>query len=400
MRGEDASVRTVRLASVLKQNPGNGYSPKDVPGFTGLQALGLGCLTSEGFFPHQLKNVPDTPLARRFRLEDGDLLMSRANTRELVGLAGRFKDVGHPCIYPDLMMRLRPDENVCLPEYLEIVLRSSAVRRAVRAGARGTSDSMVKIGAALVGGLQVPLLQIGEQKRIVAAHAAFEQRIAALERVATKREAVLEAQVESQFMAFRNSTADLRSFSESCRSGITLGPERSPRSRTAAYLRVANVQKGWIDASDLAWLESNENDKPRYELESGDLLVVEGHGNPDQIGRAAVVGPREDGLLYQNHLFRVRFTGVIPEFAMLWLNSTAVRKYWRSRCTTSSGLYTINSGLLGKVPFPEVDLSEQQRIVRSWRAGLECLNSVKQQIVKLRILQRGAAEDLLGSGLR
>ena len=69
--------------------------------------------------------------------------MSRSNTREAVGFVGRYRDVGSPCTYPDLMMRLVPNEKV-LPEYLELALRGHHSRRQIQSAASGTSGSMVK----------------------------------------------------------------------------------------------------------------------------------------------------------------------------------------------------------------------------------------------------------------
>ncbi|WP_282794378.1 hypothetical protein [Streptomyces sp. CC224B] len=186
----------VKLGTVLRESPRNGYSPKPVPGWSGLQALGLGCLTADGFSPVQLKNVPDTPLARTALLSDGDLLMSRANTRELVGLVGRFESTGRPCIYPDLMMRLRSDTDRCLTEYLELVLRSDAMRKVVTSGARGTSESMVKIGAEQVKSLRIPLPSIEQQGRIVAVQAVFTRRSKALAAQIAKLRTVQQAVVE------------------------------------------------------------------------------------------------------------------------------------------------------------------------------------------------------------
>ncbi|MGW6154147.1 hypothetical protein ACWFRM_13565 [Streptomyces sp. NPDC055144] len=193
---DSALGERVIVGDVLRRAPKNGYSPKPVPGWTGLQALGLGCLTVNGFAPVQLKNVPDTPLARSALLSDGDLLMSRANTRELVGLVGRYESIGRPCIYPDLMMRLRPDEDLCLSEFLEIVLRSDAARRALTAGARGTSESMVKISADLVQSLNIPLPCVDDQRRIVNAQAVFERRIGAITGQIDKLRTVQQAVVE------------------------------------------------------------------------------------------------------------------------------------------------------------------------------------------------------------
>ncbi|MET7918772.1 hypothetical protein ABZU45_23275 [Streptomyces avermitilis] len=181
---------------VLAEKPKNGYSPSEVPEWTGLQALGLGCLTNEGFAPKQLKRIPNTPLGRRYLLQDGDLLMSRANTRELVGLAGRYRDVGSPCIYPDLMMRLRLDETRCLTSYLELALSAGVVRSAVRTAARGTSESMVKISSATVEALRVPIPDVVKQGEIVAAVAAIDQRIARQAAVVAKLRVAQRAVVE------------------------------------------------------------------------------------------------------------------------------------------------------------------------------------------------------------
>ncbi|MEZ7129276.1 restriction endonuclease subunit S [Nonomuraea sp. AD125B] len=155
----------------------NGYSPVESEAWTGLQMLGLGCLTPAGFNPAQLKNAPASITASHAAiLRDGDLLMSRANTRELVGLAGVYRDVGTPCIYPDLMMRIRPS-NRCSAEFLAAVLMSTRVRRHVRALAQGTSESMVKISAATVREIPVPLPAPEEQDRLLGVLNSFSAQI-------------------------------------------------------------------------------------------------------------------------------------------------------------------------------------------------------------------------------
>ncbi|MDT0609399.1 restriction endonuclease subunit S [Streptomyces lancefieldiae] len=193
---ERATGPDARLGDLLTESPKNGYSASEVHEWTGMLVLGLGCLTNDGFVPRQLKRIPKSPLAERFRLADGDLLMSRANTRELVGLAARFRDVGQPCSYPDLMMRLRPDEGRCLTAYLELVLGSSRVRRDVQAGARGTSESMVKISAGTVESLRIPLPTIAEQRKAVDAVTSVDQRSATVRVLLAKLRVTQRAVVE------------------------------------------------------------------------------------------------------------------------------------------------------------------------------------------------------------
>jgi type I restriction enzyme, S subunit len=167
------------LADLLSVNPRNGYSPKEVEGWTGVLALGLGCLTVSGFSPRQLKNVPASD--DRYWgawLSDGDLLMSRSNTLEMVGLVGRYRDVGVPCIYPDLMMKLVPNSLV-RPEFLEISLSDANARRQIKSLAQGTSGSMVKISADTARRLQVRVPSLPEQDRILRAAAMAKSEIAA-----------------------------------------------------------------------------------------------------------------------------------------------------------------------------------------------------------------------------
>jgi len=173
----------------LDGKPKNGYSPQEAGEWTGIQMLGLGCLTLQGFQPLQLKPAPrgDKRLASAM-LSIGDLLMSRANTRDLVGMVGVYRDVGTPCTYPDLMMRLRPSSETSA-EFLQFVLQAAAVRRQVQAHAVGTSESMVKISGKIVSNLVVAIPGKTEQNQVLALLAAGDARLnAELEKLAVLRE--------------------------------------------------------------------------------------------------------------------------------------------------------------------------------------------------------------------
>jgi type I restriction enzyme S subunit len=142
----------VKVEEVLAENPKNGYSPKESESFTGALMLGLGCLTAEGFKPAQLKNAPpDDPRVHGALLNHRDFLISRSNTRELVGLVGIFKEIGTTCIYPDLMVRLRFDDSVS-SEFMEHAFRHHILRLQITGAAVGTSGSMVKINSQVIKG--------------------------------------------------------------------------------------------------------------------------------------------------------------------------------------------------------------------------------------------------------
>lgn len=396
MGGSSDYARTVRLGSVLVQKPRNGYSPKDVPEWTGLQALGLGCLTSNGFAPVQLKNIPDTPTARRCLLADGDLLISRANTRELVGLVGRYVHTGHPCIHPDLMMRLRPDETRCLPAYLELVLRSNAIRRVVRAGARGTSDSMVKISGPLVEGLEVPLPPLDEQRRIVAAHATFERRIGALERTLGKLR-LAEQALSSEALSCGElwDEVPLKKIA-TVAAGVTLGAEPvGDGTVELPYLRVANVLDGSIDTAEVKRVRILRAQYERYALKKGDLLLTEG-GDLDKLGRGAVWDGRIESCLHQNHVFRVRCgERLSSDFLALYTASPAGRAYFQRVGKQTTNLASINSTQVKAMPIPVPPVEEQERLLGPIRAVRRRSGALEKQITKLRAVQRAVVEDLL-----
>lgn len=158
---------TPEISSILARRPKNGYSPKESNEWTSVLMLGLGCLTLSGFEPIQLKNAPkNDPNVAYALLRDGDLLMSRSNTRELVALVGRYRDVGYPCIYSDLMMRLVPIDAI-LPDYMEAILRHAPVRRQLTNASCGTSGSMMKINSQMVLNTIIPLPIKNEQQELL-----------------------------------------------------------------------------------------------------------------------------------------------------------------------------------------------------------------------------------------
>jgi len=155
------------LSDFLLGGPKNGYSPQEVDEWSGLYTLGLGCLTTDGFRPNHLKMVAlGSSACHDALLQDGDFLLSRSNTRELVGLCGIYRDVGCPCIYPDLMMRIRPNGKTST-QFLEALLLSPLMRVRITSAAVGTSGSMVKLNSRSVLRLQLAMPEKDEQAHIL-----------------------------------------------------------------------------------------------------------------------------------------------------------------------------------------------------------------------------------------
>lgn len=87
---------------------------------------------------------------------------------------------------------------------------------------------------------------------------------------------------------------------------VQLGKMLSPKAKTGVsscpYLRNVNVQWGSLELSDLLEMDFDEDDRAKFEIRRGDLLVCEG-GEP---GRCAVVPEDLPGIYFQKALMRVR----------------------------------------------------------------------------------------------
>jgi len=75
------------------------------------------------------------------------------------------------------------------------------------------------------------------------------------------------------------------------------------------YLRVANVQDGYLDLSEIKYIHVHRDKANRYRLEKGDVLLTEG-GDFDKLGRGAVWEGQIEDCVHQNHVF----SGSVEDF--------------------------------------------------------------------------------------
>jgi type I restriction enzyme, S subunit len=179
-------------------------------------------------------------------------------------------------------------------------------------------------------------------------------------------------------------------------SGVTLGrtvPEGA--SIQLPYLRVANVQDGYIDTDDVKTVRVLPSEVERFELKRGDVLLTEG-GDFDKLGRGAVWDERISPCLHQNHVFRVRClpSEMIPEFLTLYMASPKGRRFFLGIAKQTTNLATISSSQLKEMPVPCPPLAEQRRIVEVLEAVTEAKRSTEASIAKLRALRVGVLEGL------
>ncbi|MYC36657.1 MAG: hypothetical protein F4X66_07050 [Chloroflexi bacterium] len=159
--------------------------------------------------------------------------------------------------------------------------------------------------------------------------------------------------------------------------GVTKGQRYTSEQmlREVPYLRVANVQRGFLDLERITTIETSEENIERLRLNPGDVLFTEG-GDRDKLGRGWVWNGEIEECIHQNHVFRARplSDSVIPEFVSWWGNSFGQDFFSRFGKQTTN-LASINLTVLSQFPIPLPPLAEQRRIV----AEVERRLSVAQQ---------------------
>lgn len=177
-----ADAKPVTLGSIMTASPRNGYSPVAASRDTGHWVLALSAISKWGYRHDQLKPVEIGPETLSSRINKGDLVISRSNTRDLVGLPMVFPEDRSDVSYPDTMMRISVDPKTISAAFLEICLRSPSCRRQVQSFAAGTSSSMLKINGANLGKVSVPLVVPTRQVEILEGVAQFTAALAFAER--------------------------------------------------------------------------------------------------------------------------------------------------------------------------------------------------------------------------
>ena len=162
------------------------------------------------------------------------------------------------------------------------------------------------------------------------------------------------------------------------------------------YLRVANVQDGFLDLSDMSKIRISRDDIARYAMQPGDVLMNEG-GDLDKLGRGSIWHGEFNPCVHQNHVFVVRCHQTIsPDFLIYWTGSTPARQYFLLAGRQTTNLASINKMALGQLPVPFPANQAEQRAIAAALSDVDALIAILDQfIAKKRDLKQAAMQQLL-----
>lgn len=129
------------------------------------------------------------------------------------------------------------------------------------------------------------------------------------------------------------------------------------------YLRVANVQDGYVDLLEIKHIEVDSENIERYLLRKGDVLFNEG-GDNDKLGRGCVWEAQISPCLHQNHVFAVRCSSKLtPYYLATYAASPKGKEFFLSSAKQTTNLASINSTQLKAFAIPLPPIREQQDIM-------------------------------------
>jgi type I restriction enzyme, S subunit len=165
-------------------------------------------------------------------------------------------------------------------------------------------------------------------------------------------------------------------------SAVSYGLQVSPLSRPGAharpYLRVANVQDGYLDLKKIKKIEVPPDLFPQYRLVDGDILLCEGN-SAELVGRPAIWRNEIDGCVHQNHILRVRLNAqeLLPGYVLAYMQTRPSRIHFRKRAKKTTNLATINSTDVRELEIPVPPLEIQKELAELWE--LASADAIKLQ---------------------
>ena len=177
-------------------------------------------------------------------------------------------------------------------------------------------------------------------------------------------------------------------------SGITKGRKiKEQVLEEVPYMAVSNVKDGYIDWTNIKTILATKEEIDKYRLYTNDILMTEG-GDPDKLGRGAILHTTLKNCIHQNHIFRVRLdcTKVLPIYFSMYLKQPKAKQYFLKCAKQTTGIATINMTQLRSLPviIPPIEIQSifGDFIERIDKSKAEIQNSLaKLETLKKSLMQ-------------
>lgn len=313
-------------------------------------------------------------------IRKNDIIMSTANSRELVGKTSFVYKVEYPIIFGGFVMALRA--NKLLSKFLFYYLRLEFLLGRFRGESTQTTN-IANISSSVLGEYTFPLPPLSEQQRIVER---IEELFAKLDEAKERLQEVADSfAVRKAAILHKAFTGELtkqwrrengvsdESWEESnLGSFIACGPQNGlykPKSSYGDGIRIIRIDAfydGVIEQWDeLKRLRLDENEIECYSLNLNDILINRVN-SMQYLGKSALVRELKDICVFESNIMRLSVdeSRIYPEFLSSFLNSQMGLNELRKNAKQAVNQASINQQDIKNVIINLPTLPEQHEIVR------------------------------------
>ena len=178
-------------------------------------------------------------------------------------------------------------------------------------------------------------------------------------------------------------------------SGITKGRKTKEQDLIEVpYMAVSNVKDGYIDWTTVKTILATQSEVEQYRLLPDDILMTEG-GDPDKLGRGAIIQTPPENCIHQNHIFRVRLNEklLLPCYFAEFLKHQKAKQYFLRCAKQTTGIASINmrqlKGLTTLVPPLELQnqfatfVEHTEKTKTTISRSLEKLETLKKALMQM-----------------
>ena len=317
------------------------------------------------------------------RVQVGDVLLCKINPRiNRVWSVGRAE--GRPQLASTEYLALRPHERDMGP-FIRQFLSSPPFRKWIELSVEGATGSHTRAKSRPILNQPVPIAPMAEQKRIVDALEEHFSRLDAAEATLadTKRKlASLQRSAVAQLFDLVDWPWTTLGEIAAIKGGVTKDSKRQsdPSYVEVPYLRVANVQRGYLDLSEISRIRVRPAKAAQLALRTGDLLFNEG-GDRDKLGRGWVWEGQIESCIHQNHVFRARLSsGDFDPYFVSMHGNTWGQRWFETHGKHTTNLATLNMTTLKSFPVPAPPLAEQRKVVAEFQSIRRSENRLRTEI--------------------
>ncbi|WP_270657569.1 restriction endonuclease subunit S [Aeromonas sp. Y293-4] len=355
----------VKLADVCQVNP---RLPKEYDETQDVSFLAMASVSEDGILLNQETRVLSETKKGFTYFERGDVIVAKITPCFENGKAAYLDSLQTQVGFGSTEFHvLRPNIKQLDGKYLFYLIWNRKFRFIAERIMSGSAGQK-RVPASFLQNFEIPLPPLAEQKRI----AAIMDKADAIRQKRQQAIALADQFLRSVFLdMFGDPVTNPKGWDEvvlkdiaDIRSGVTKGKiVKEDDAITLPYMRVANVQDGYLDLSSIQEITVSKKDANKSTLQIGDILLTEG-GDPDKLGRGHVWNGEIENCIHQNHIFSVRVIDsnyVRPSFLSSVISSSRGKKYFLKVGKQTTGIATINKTVLSEfLPFiPPLEMQDK-----------------------------------------